>query len=58
MSRLIMVAAASLLAVVLTGCGDKDAKPADANATATPAAAAPANSTEQPAGDAAQQQGH
>lgn len=52
MTRLMMVAAASLLAVALTGCGEKDnnkpVEPAAATTTAAPdAAPAPASAGEE-----------
>ena len=58
-----MVAAAGLLALVLTGCGEKDEKPAaNAPAPANTAAPAPAtNAAPAPANNAApadSQQGH
>ncbi len=44
MMRLIMVAAAGLLALVLTGCGE-DNKPAEPAATSNTTPAAPAEAT-------------
>ncbi|WP_158617392.1 hypothetical protein [Legionella sp. km772] len=44
MTRLMMVAAASLLTLVLTGCGE-DNKPAEPAATTTTTPAAPAEAT-------------
>jgi len=43
MIRLMMVAAASLLAVVLTGCGESDNKPAEPSATVTTTTTPPAD---------------
>lgn len=49
MARLMMIAAAGLLSLMLTGCGDKDAKPAETAAPAEAAQPAPAEPAAQPA---------
>lgn len=53
MNRLMIVAAAALFALGLTGCGDKDAKPAAQDTTVTSTAPAPAPMEEKTAPAAA-----
>lgn len=56
MTRLMMAIAASLFALVLTGCGDKDSKPVDADTTSA-AVVAPADTTAAPADVKATEEG-